>query len=53
MQALIGRPISPIPGLKPETTADWKAIVDEAAVALVTALPKIRGHALFFSGRRA
>src|SRR3954468_18072935 len=42
MQTLIGRPMSPIPSLKPESTADWKAIVDKAAQTTVATLPKLR-----------
>jgi monoterpene epsilon-lactone hydrolase len=42
MQALIARPMSPVPNLKPETTADWKAIVDKAAQGVIATLPKLR-----------
>jgi monoterpene epsilon-lactone hydrolase len=42
MQALIARPINPRHSLSPQTTAEWKAIVDEAARAVVAGLPKLR-----------
>ena len=42
MQAVIDRPLSPVPGFKPETTADWKELVDKAATTLVATLPKLR-----------
>jgi monoterpene epsilon-lactone hydrolase len=42
MQAMIGRPFNPKFNLVPETTADWKSRVDNAAAATVAGLPKLR-----------
>jgi monoterpene epsilon-lactone hydrolase len=42
MQALIGRPLNPRYNIAPETTAEWKARVDEAARAVVAGLPRLR-----------
>jgi monoterpene epsilon-lactone hydrolase len=42
MQSLIGRPINPRYNIAPETTAEWKARVDEAALVVVAGLPKLR-----------
>ena len=42
MQAIIGQPFNPAFNLVPETTADWKARVDRAALVTVAALPKVR-----------
>ncbi len=42
MQAIIGRPFNPAFNLVPETTADWKTRIDQAAALTVAALPKIR-----------
>lgn len=42
MQALIARPLSAVPGFKPETSADWKEMVDKAATSLIATLPKLR-----------
>jgi acetyl esterase/lipase len=42
MQALIARPVNPRHKLSPQTTAEWKAIVDEAARTVVAGLPRLR-----------
>jgi epsilon-lactone hydrolase len=42
MQVIIGRPINPRHKLTPQTTAEWKAIVDQAARATVATLPRLR-----------
>lgn len=42
MQALIARPFDARFNLTPETTAEWKKRVDEAARATVARLPKLR-----------
>jgi epsilon-lactone hydrolase len=42
MQALIARPFDPRFNLTPETTAEWRTRVDEAARATVARLPKLR-----------
>jgi acetyl esterase/lipase len=42
MQGLIGRPLNPRYNIAPETTAEWKARVDEAARAVVAGLPRLR-----------
>jgi monoterpene epsilon-lactone hydrolase len=42
MQAIIARPFNPAFNLTPETTAEWKKRVDDAASATVAALPKVR-----------
>ena len=42
MQAMIGRPFNPKFNIVPETTADWKSRVDNAAAATVAGLPKLR-----------
>ena len=42
MQALIGRPLNPRYNIAPETTAEWKARVDEAARAVIAGLPRLR-----------
>lgn len=42
MQAIIGRPPNPRFNIAPETTAEWKARVDEAARAVVVGLPRLR-----------
>lgn len=42
MQAIIGRPINPKYNIAPETIAEWKARVDEAARGVVAGLPKLR-----------
>ena len=42
MQALIGRPPNPRYNIAPETTAEWKARIDEAARAVVAGLPRLR-----------
>jgi acetyl esterase/lipase len=42
MQVLIGRPVNPRHNLSPKTTAEWKAIVDEAARTVVAGLPRLR-----------
>jgi monoterpene epsilon-lactone hydrolase len=42
MQALIARPFDPKFNLTPESTAEWKTRVDEAARATVARLPKLR-----------
>jgi monoterpene epsilon-lactone hydrolase len=42
MQAIIAQPFNPSFNLTPETTAEWKARVDAAALTTVAALPKVR-----------
>jgi monoterpene epsilon-lactone hydrolase len=42
MQAIIGRPLDPNYNVAPETTAEWKARVDDAARAVVAGLPRLR-----------
>lgn len=42
MQAVIARPFNPNFNLTPETIADWKRRVDEAARNVVATLPRIR-----------
>lgn len=42
MQAIIGEPLNQRWQLKPETPADWKAIVDKAAAATAAVLPALR-----------
>jgi len=42
MQAVIARPLNPRYNIAPETTAEWKARVDEAARAVVAGLPRLR-----------
>jgi len=42
MQAIIARPFDPKFNLVPETVADWKTRVDNAAAATVAGLPKLR-----------
>jgi len=42
MQAVIARPFDPGFNLVPQTTAEWKARVEKAAIATVAGLPKLR-----------
>src|SRR5882757_9771306 len=42
MQTIIARPFDPKFNLVPETVADWKSRVDNAAAATVAGLPKLR-----------
>jgi acetyl esterase/lipase len=42
MQAVIARPLNPRYNIAPESTAEWKARVDEAARAVVAGLPRLR-----------
>jgi len=42
MRAVIARPFNPNFNLVPQTTAEWKARVDKAALDAVAGLPKIR-----------
>ena len=42
MQAIIARPFNPNFNLTPETIADWKKRVDDAAQNVVATLPKLR-----------
>ena len=42
MQALIARPISPRHSLSPQTTAEWKKLVEDAARTVAASLPKLR-----------
>ena len=42
MQAVIGRPFNPSFNLVPETTADWKKRVEDAARNVVATLPRLR-----------
>src|SRR4051812_17045407 len=42
MQAIIARPFNPNFNLTPETVADWKKRVDDAARNVVATLPKLR-----------
>jgi monoterpene epsilon-lactone hydrolase len=42
MQAMIARPLNPNFNIAPETTAEWKKRVDDAAAATVAGLPKLR-----------
>jgi epsilon-lactone hydrolase len=45
MQAIIAQPYNPNWNVVPKSPAEWKAIVDKAADAVVATLPEIR-HAL-------
>src|SRR6201995_3775820 len=42
MQAIIAQPYNPNWNVVPKTPAEWKAIVDKAAAAVVATLPEIR-----------
>jgi acetyl esterase/lipase len=42
MRAVIGRPANPNFIVAPQTTAEWKARVDEAARGVVASLPRLR-----------
>jgi len=42
MQALIAQPLDPSFNIAPQTTAEWKARVDRAALTTMAALPRIR-----------
>ena len=42
MQAIIAQPLDPSFNIAPETTAEWKARVDKAALTTLAALPKVR-----------
>jgi acetyl esterase/lipase len=42
MQAIIAQPLDPSFNIAPETTAEWKARVDKAALTAMAALPKVR-----------
>jgi hypothetical protein len=42
MQAMIGQPLDPKFNIAPETTAEWKKRVDDAAAAKVAGLPRLR-----------
>src|SRR5215471_2812065 len=42
LQTLIARPFDPKFNLTPETTAEWKRRVEEAARATLSRLPKVR-----------
>src|SRR5689334_9378975 len=42
MQAIVARPFDPNYNLAPQTTAEWKKRIDEAARATLATLPKLR-----------
>ena len=42
MQALIARPVNPRHSLSPQTAAEWKSIVDQAARTVLAGLPRLR-----------
>lgn len=42
MQAIVARPFDPDYNLAPQTTAEWKKRIDEAARATLATLPKLR-----------
>ena len=42
MQALIARPVNPRHSLSPQTAAEWKKLVEEAARTVAAGLPKLR-----------
>src|SRR5215204_2941321 len=42
MQVLINRPVNPRHNLSPQTAAEWKTIVEDAARPIVAGLPKLR-----------